>query len=128
MVVTFKCPSAAEGPVKAVVTAIQGNSAKSVTVKCRGNADTMEITARHEHTLVDSDDFKPKESGNPEGVVIANIQADDATLGHDIAYISGRPKDSDGNAVGGQVIFTTTDGELSTNVVDGELWLGHGRP
>ena len=34
-------------------------------------------------------------------------------LGHEIAHISGRPKDSDGNVSAATVVFTTTGGSLN---------------
>ena len=100
LIVTITCPE--PGPATIAITAIQSSTAKTGSINCRGAANTMEATVRNMTT-----------TGAPKGDVIANIQADGATIGFDTAFISARAKDSNGNALtSGSVLFTTSDGGL----------------
>ena len=100
IIIGIKCP--AVGPVTIAITAIQGTSAKTGSINCRGAADTMESTVRDVTT-----------TGDPKGNVITNIRADGADLGQRAAYVSARAKDSNGNEVAsGTILFTTSDGAL----------------
>jgi hypothetical protein len=102
IIIGIQCP--ATGPVTIAITAIQGTSAKTGSINCRGAADTMESTVRDVTT-----------TGDPKGNVIANIRADGADLGQRAAYVSARAKDSNGNEVAsGTVLFTTSDGALKS--------------
>ena len=100
IIVTIQCPT--PGPATIAITAIQDNSAKTGSIKCRGAADTLEATVRGVTT-----------TGAPKGDVIANISAKGETLGLHTAYVSARAKDSNGTAlISGNVLFTTSGGEL----------------
>ena len=83
IIIGIQCPQT--GPVTIAITAIQGTSAKTGSINCRGAAATMESTVRDVTT-----------TGDPKGNVITNIRANGADLGQKAAYVSARAKDSNG--------------------------------
>ena len=106
--ITLECPD--PGPSVANVTAIQGGSAKSVTVNCGGLATEIETTVRNKLSETTVDGITV--NGKPAGNVIKNINAGTGP-GEDEAHTYCRPLDSNGNAATtGAVIFIQSGGTL----------------
>ena len=101
--VRVQCP--AIGPVTLVVTATQGGSAKSVTVKCRGPIDT--VTA-----------IVALGGGTPAlRAASANILTSSAdVVGNGTGTIVATAKDSEGNSLKGKTFIATTTGGFSEHV------------
>ena len=105
LLVTWSSPTT--GPASVVLTAIQGTSAKSVTVTVRGTASTVELSA-----LIAA----PAAGTTCPGTVANVINSTTATTagGLTTAFLCTLVKDSNGTRLPSQaVIYSTTDGTVA---------------
>jgi hypothetical protein len=105
LIVTYTAP--ATGPATATLTVIQGTSAKSLNIKVRGAASTVELSVLRAASTSTSTCV-----GSTSNV----IRSSTATGGNTTGFLCGLVKDSTGNRTpAAAVIYSTTAGTLTAS-------------